>query len=370
MYCLNKVFILFTLILLVHTGSAQSNDLLAKASYLKAQEYFGNGQAAEAVVQLLKVKSLLNGTNPRVEQLLAQCYHAQGNAQLLQESLNTFFDLADESDVGYKQMLLLLADLDMLKAQENERKLIELAETPDRDAWKQAQIINTSSGYENYLNKFPNGIFKSEANHRLSILPPTELLDRRDGKIYNIVKIGHQVWMSENLDTDKFLNGDLIPEVKSNEEWKEYAQAGKPAWCYYDNDSANARFGKLYNWHAVNDPRGLAPKGWHIPTDAEWAELTNYLGEKKIAFSLKLADTSWKRANDGNNSAGFSAIPGGIRIRDGRFQYFGLASYWWSKTVYNTNASLFRSLGDYTILYRAFYDTGTGMSVRCTRDVN
>ena len=94
------------------------------------------------------------------------------------------------------------------------------------------------------------------------------------------VKIGQQVWTTENLNVDKFRNGEIIPEAKSEEEWIEAGDNKKPAWCYYNNDPSNGtKYGKLYNWYAVNDPRGLAPEGWHIPSDKEWDVLTNYLGE-------------------------------------------------------------------------------------------
>ena len=93
------------------------------------------------------------------------------------------------------------------------------------------------------------------------------------------IKIGQQVWMVENLNVDKFRNGEIIPEAKTDAEWKKAAENKQAAWCYYNNDSSNGtKYGKLYNWYAVNDPRGLAPKGWHIPSDKEWTDLTDYLG--------------------------------------------------------------------------------------------
>ena len=77
--------------------------------------------------------------------------------------------------------------------------------------------------------------------------------------------IGSQVWMNKNLDADKFRNGDPIPQAKTLEEWEEFSNKKQPAWSYYENDSVNGeKYGKLYNWYAVNDPRGLAPKGWHV----------------------------------------------------------------------------------------------------------
>jgi uncharacterized protein (TIGR02145 family) len=93
------------------------------------------------------------------------------------------------------------------------------------------------------------------------------------------VRISEQVWMVENLKVSTFRNGDVIPEAKSREEWKIAGTEREPAWCYYDNDPANDdNYGKLYNWYAVNDPRGIAPEGWNVPSDDEWQLLIDYLG--------------------------------------------------------------------------------------------
>jgi uncharacterized protein (TIGR02145 family) len=105
------------------------------------------------------------------------------------------------------------------------------------------------------------------------------LIDSRDGKNYKTIVIGSQIWMGENLNTVKFRNGDVIPEIKTEQEWENANIEGKPAWCYYRNDSKNGgKYGKLYNWHAVNDPRGLAPIGWHVPSDSDWSTLSENLG--------------------------------------------------------------------------------------------
>ena len=92
------------------------------------------------------------------------------------------------------------------------------------------------------------------------------------------VKIGKQTWTTENLNTGKFRNGDNIPEAKTNLEWETAGNEKKPAWCYYNNDPANAKkYGKLYNWYAVKDARGLAPEGYHIASTEEWDALSSYL---------------------------------------------------------------------------------------------
>ena len=169
---------------------------------------------------------------------------------------------------------------------------------------------------------------------------------------------------------DKFRNGDPIPEAKTEGEWKAYGDEGEAAWCYYDNDPKyGEKYGKLYNWYAVNDPRGLAPKGWHIPTDAEWTELTDSLGGQKKAGAKMKSKKGWGHGNNGTNSSGFSGLPGGVRDIDGTFGGDGVG-YWWSSTEDNTanvgNCFLLYNNGD---VDRDFdFPKGLGLSVRCLRD--
>ncbi|MFA6571258.1 MAG: fibrobacter succinogenes major paralogous domain-containing protein [Bacteroidota bacterium] len=190
----------------------------------------------------------------------------------------------------------------------------------------------------------------------------------------NEVTIGTQVWMKKNLDVDYYRNGDLIPQITDQTEW---ASLTTGAWCYYNNDSANGKiYGKLYNWYAVNDPRGLAPIGWHIPSDEEWHELENCLGGEDIAGSkLKEAGTAhWNIPNIGaTNASSFTALPGGWRSFDGyRYSFFldlGFSGYWWSSTERPLTISLNRYL-DYhhTNLYEIDGRRYNGFSVRCIKD--
>jgi len=184
---------------------------------------------------------------------------------------------------------------------------------------------------------------------------------------YKSVKIGIQTWMSVNLNVSTFRNGDPIPQAKTDEEWKKAGDNEQPAWCYYDNDPANgAKYGKLYNWYAVNDKRGLAPVGYHVPSDAEWTKLENYLGDDA---GKQMKSTSGWEDNNGTNSTGFSGLPGGLRDHVGSFDGIGGDGGWWSSTEDSTYVAWFRFLyyddGD---VYR--YDDGkrSGYSVRCLRD--
>jgi uncharacterized protein (TIGR02145 family) len=129
------------------------------------------------------------------------------------------------------------------------------------------------------------------------------------------VKIGKQTWMTQNLNVEKFLNGSPIPEAKTDKEWEKANENHQPAWCYYNNKpSKGKKYGKLYNWYAVNDPRGLAPEGWHIPSDAEWTSLTNYLGGENKAGEKIKSTQGWKNDYNGTNSTGLSCFPGGSRL--------------------------------------------------------
>jgi len=145
------------------------------------------------------------------------------------------------------------------------------------------------------------------------------------------VSIGGQVFMSKNLDVSTFRNGDPIPQAKTYEEWGRAGENQQPAWCYYNNDPANgAKYGKLYNWYAVNDSRGLAPEGWHVPSDAEWTILTDYLGSD--AGTKMKSKTGWNENGNGTNSSGFSGLPGGGRNDGGAVNGIGHVGYWWSSS--------------------------------------
>ena len=128
-------------------------------------------------------------------------------------------------------------------------------------------------------------------------------------------KIGDQVWMVRNFEGLIFNNGDTIPHVTSTEEWVKAGKSRLPAWCYYNNDTLEGKkYGRIYNWYAINDPRGLAPKGWHVPTNDEWVKMEEFLGVLDAGARLKCS--SDKNRND---STGFCALLGGYRSKEGTF---------------------------------------------------
>jgi len=185
-----------------------------------------------------------------------------------------------------------------------------------------------------------------------------------------VVTIGTQVWTSTNLDVSTFRNGDPIPQAKTDAEWEGAGENKQPAWCYYDNDPSNGtEYGKLYNWYSVNDPRGLAPKGYHIPTDAEWTKLSDYLGGEDLAGTKMKSTSGWKNDGNGNNSSGFSGLPGGSHSYCGTFYDVGNLGGWWSSSEYNTGDAWIRGLGYYGgSVNRGADNKGRGLSVRCLRD--
>ena len=179
-----------------------------------------------------------------------------------------------------------------------------------------------------------------------------------------------QIWAASNLDVNTFRNGDIISEAKTPEEWEQAGVKHIPVWCYYDNDPANnAKYGKLYNWHAVNDPRGLAPEGCHIPSDTEWAKYIHDLGGKDIAGHKMKSSKGWNNNGNGDNSSGFSGLPGGFRAYNSKFLNVGDFGYWWSGTEHDAFLSWYHILYcSYEFVYRDFYFKGYGMSVRCIKD--
>jgi uncharacterized protein (TIGR02145 family) len=216
------------------------------------------------------------------------------------------------------------------------------------------------------IYKYP---FKSEENPPEEITLPTEVPQEVE---FPSVKIGNQEWMIENLYVDTFRNGDTIPEAKTKEEWEEAGILGKPAFCYLNYIDKNGFYGKLYNWYAVNDPRGLAPKGWHIPTNAEWTKLTDYLGGEDIAGG-KMKDTimSWNSPNAGaTNESGFSGLPVGMVAKnDGKFYYSNEKSMWWSSSEYdNYRVCILELSYDSGYAIRSLSNKENGCSVRCVKD--
>jgi uncharacterized protein (TIGR02145 family) len=198
------------------------------------------------------------------------------------------------------------------------------------------------------------------------IIEDSEPLSDIDGNIYKSIKIGEQVWMAENLNTSHFRNGDIIPEAKTTEEWIRAGTENEPAWCYYNNDSEDGEeYAKLYNWYAINDPRGLAPENWTIPDNNEWAKLIDYLGGNKEAGTGMKSTTGWNSKSNESNSSRFTALPGGGRVYDGNFSDIGNAGIWWSSVEETALTAYGICLINNVV--QGSWQKGTGLSVRALK---
>lgn len=235
------------------------------------------------------------------------------------------------------------------------------------------KILNTSDS-SSLKNAFPKEGFVSD----------------NDGNLCQYKTIGTQVWMTENLRTTRYRNGDTIPNVTSNSVW---STINTGACCDYNNNPANtSKYGKLYNFFAVFDSRNIAPPGWHVATDADWTKLINFLGGESVAggkMKEKAAEnllesprkakekskeytTNWCTPNVGaTNESGFNGLPGGYRYGYGTFYTTGFYGFWWSSTESHGVSAWSRNLyyGSSEVIR---YDgvKSFGFSVRCVKDDN
>ena len=201
------------------------------------------------------------------------------------------------------------------------------------------------------------------------------------GYDYETVQIGEQCWFAENLRAENYENGDAIPAGLSDSDWSSATSGATAIFgegisdCFESSplgDSCEefwslSQYGRLYNWFAVDDVRGLCPDDWHVPTDNEWTSMTSFLGGESVAGTQMKSTDGWPGGN-GTNSSGFSGLPGGQRNPNGYFNLAGLAGIWWSST-YDDSAPLRRDLYSNDEFVSRFYGALTdGLSVRCIKD--
>jgi uncharacterized protein (TIGR02145 family) len=212
------------------------------------------------------------------------------------------------------------------------------------------------------------------------------------GVAFEEVKIGKQIWMAENLDVTLFRNGDLIPEAKTDKEWENAGNKKQPAWCYYGNKEGNGKkYGKLYNWYAVIDPRGLAPNGYKVADDSDWLKLNKLLSKnvERNSFGETLgAQTGVKlRSKDGWSKKGsqiigtdeysFSAQAGGWRNESGLFSNILTSFGCWIdvdlESMYPARLDYIRHSRSFVIhnnlpgLFECLSCKSNGFSVRCIK---
>ena len=202
-----------------------------------------------------------------------------------------------------------------------------------------------------------------------------------DGNIYPTVLICNQRWTAKNLDVSHYKNGDVIPQVTDPMQWSGLTTG---AWCYYNNDAANGPiYGKLYNWYALNDARGLAPEGCHVPIETEWNKMVKCIDpaadtvcqgcvQSSTAGGL-LKETGvshWLTPNVGaTNITGFSGLPGGYCDNNGLFNNIGQKGYWWSSKEYSATYGWYRYMASFGAdINRYDYFKTYGFSIRLIKD--
>ena len=304
------------------------------------------------------------------------------------------------------------------------KQLLNLETTEDRLLNEIKVLEDKNSDLLNEHNKFKKEVEQKLKTKQDSLFlitaellkykpaPKEKLVVKQDntGPI-KTVTIGTQVWMVSNLNVATFRNGVEIPEVQDEDAWEKVYYNKQPAWCYYNNNSNNGvKYGKLYNWYAVNDTNRLCPQGWHVPSDSEWTVLTDYLGGEPGAGSKMKAKSGWNKvesggsascpvcsawndeyrrktachrckdtryipaaiayhSGDGTNESGFTGLPGGARYVNGDYNSIGGRGYWWSSKENGTGDAWFRYLYDDSGgAYRDSTSKLAGLSVRCLRD--
>lgn len=199
--------------------------------------------------------------------------------------------------------------------------------------------------------------------------PASNAFTDYDGNVYNTVTIGTQTWMKENLKVTHYRDGSSLPNITDADQWESLSTG---AYCNYSNDENNvATYGRIYNWYAVNDSRKIAPAGWHVPTEAEWNTLINFLGGDSVAGG-KLKETGtthWLYINIGaTNETGFTALPGGERSYDGAYSKLGEAGTWWTSSFSGAYAWQW-IIGSYGAdIGEQGSSMNYGFSVRCVKD--
>lgn len=198
------------------------------------------------------------------------------------------------------------------------------------------------------------------------LLPVISFLGCPESEIPQVT-IGDQVWTAENLNVVCYQNGDSIPEVKSFDEWNNLKTG---AWCYYENeDSYGKSYQRLYNIYALKDKRGLAPEGWHIPSNDEWNILVEKLGGNQKAATEMKSKSGWNSNGNGNNSTGLNCLPGGLRSSL-TFSGQGNIGVWWTSSIDTSleNANLTLYIGSSGQVITRYGNEKCGMSVRCIKN--
>lgn len=290
---------------LVHFAHAQSSEIQARAAFLKAQEHYGNGSYKEAVERLLTAKQLLQSTNPRIEYLLTKCYLEVDDVKGADASMKKYFEMAAETDMNYNEMLLIIDDIDQKKKQETAREA-KLAQ--ERQMWEQTVAANTPAAYTKYMAMYPSGQFVAEATAKFRSFPVEPPIEPVSGRAYQIVKIGDQYWMAENVIYD---GSDFI-------HYRDRYDACPTGWRLPDNED----YADLIK---VLDPNVLASK----PVELGSGSGIQYFYSKIPFLHLAQTDGNGKKWQS-DNLAGFNAVPVASKGGSPYSQIPNTANYWTS----------------------------------------
>ncbi len=272
----------------------------------------------------------------------------------------------------------------------------------NQDHWFSSYVEVPDSAIVSYFSVADDGLIKAK-NRITNVTDPVsaqdaatkayvDLLEAKvealqgvkdiDNNRYDIITIGTQTWMAENLKTTRYNDGTLIPPITDEMAWITASNDGAPGYCWYDNAASNLiTYGVLYNWYAIdtlsNGDKNVCPTGWHVPTDVEWDVLRDFVdpsasGNNNISGGkMKEAGFAhWESPNAaGTNESGFVGLPGGSRFTDGTFSDIGNFGVWWSSTEDGITTAWDRSLHYLVVnVARGNPGKGNGFSVRCLRD--
>ncbi len=238
------------------------------------------------------------------------------------------------------------------------------------------EIKNLQPNTTYYLRAFATNDMGTGYSNSVSFTTKSyEQVTDIDGNVYRTALINNKTWFIENLRVTHYSNGDPIPNIPDNNQWK-VQKAG--AYCYYNNLAGNSIiYGNLYNWFTVDDPRGLCPTGWHVASAKDYKDLLDYLGGAAVAGGkMKIIDTDphaeprWDSPNTGaTNESGYTGLPGGFRDLNGNYQNINLYGFWWESDEKNSVQGGYLTLkykaasADTAHLYKPY-----GCSVRCVKD--
>lgn len=237
-------------------------------------------------------------------------------------------------------------------------------------------FTNLKNLFENttyYARSFSVGdtavIYGNEISFRTA-----ELVVDADEYIYPGITIGNQIWLSKNLRTSVFSNGDPIPEISDEENWIEIGNIGESAYAFFDNQNLNIYpKGKLYNWHVVNDSRNICPEGWRVPDKEDWEILISFLNNEVDSIAggrmKTIGRQFWGNTNTGAvNEPGFFAIPSGLRGEEALFEFANQAWWWSASSSGATTATAFSVTNNSEKVFERSRSKAFGMAIRCIKN--